>query len=146
MPIDACKYTFSELAEKVLPAYMEKMRTALANPMPSKSFCTTGMGIKGVLTKLGRTEDFSGCYALLREGKPFYVGISRTLVQRLRQHLTGSSHFDASLAYQMATAKTGHNMKRGEAMMDQEVRRAFEEAKDLLRTCGIAFVADQQSP
>ena len=89
---------------------------------------------------LGRTEDFSGCYVLLRDGHPFYVGISRTLVQRLRQHLTGTSHFDASLAYRMATSETGHTMKRAEAMTDQTFRRAFDEAKSLLRSCGVAFV------
>jgi hypothetical protein len=140
MSIDACKYTFPELAANVLPAYMEKMRTALRNPMQSSSFCTAGMGTKGVLSKLGRKEDFSGCYVLLREDKPFYVGISRTVVQRLRQHLTGTTHFDATLAYRMATSKTGHEMKRAEAMMDQNFRRAFEEARGLLRTCSVAFV------
>ena len=31
-------------------------------------------------------------------------------------------------------------MKRAEAMMDQTFRWAFDEAKSLLRSCGVAFV------
>jgi hypothetical protein len=77
---------------------------------------------------------------LVREGKAFYVGISRTVVQRLRQHVRGKTHNDASLAYQMATEKTGHKMKRADAMQDAAFRAAFDEAKALLRGCSVAFV------
>src|SRR5579871_2309797 len=111
MPIDACTSTFAEMAAVVLPGDMVKLRTALAAPVPMSSFCKQGFGVKSILSGLLRSSDFSGCYVLLREGKPFYVGISRTVVQRLRQHVTGKTHFDASLAYLMATDKTGHEMK-----------------------------------
>ena len=70
---------------------------------------------------------------LIREGKPFYVGISGTLIQRLRQHVTGKTHFDASLAYLMATDKTGHTMKRADAMKDAAFMQAFNEAQALLQ-------------
>src|SRR5438046_2019519 len=114
MPIDACISTFAEMAASILPSDMARLRAALGSPVPMSSFCKQGFGVKAILSRLGRNTDFSGCYVLLREGKPFYVGISRTVVQRLRQHVTGKTHFDASLAYLMATDKTGHKMKRAD--------------------------------
>jgi GIY-YIG catalytic domain len=135
MPIDACTSSFAEMATVVLPADMARLRTALAAPLAMSSFCVPGVGVKTILSRLRRSGDFSGCYVLLREGKPFYVGISRTVVQRLRQHVTGNTHFDASLAYLMATAKTGHDMKRSDAMQDAGSRIAFEKAG---RCCAIA--------
>jgi len=96
--------------------------------------------VKAILSGLRRSADFSGCYVLLREGEPFYVGISRTAVQRLRQHVTGNTHFDASLAYLMATGKTGHEMNRADAMQDPSFRTAFGEAQALLRDCSVAFI------
>jgi hypothetical protein len=32
-------------------------------------------GVKFILSELRLKSDFSGCYVLLREPKPFYVGI-----------------------------------------------------------------------
>jgi hypothetical protein len=140
MPIDACNSTFEEMAVTVLPRDMAELRSALMKPHPMASFCKPGNGVKSILSQLGRREDFSGCYVLIQEGKPFYVGISRTVIQGLRQHVMGTTHFDASLAYRMATDKTGHEMKRAEAMRDTAFRTAFAEAQGLLRGCSVAFV------
>jgi hypothetical protein len=128
------------MATTVLPEDMARLRIALAAPLPMSSFCEIGLGVKSILSRLQKRSDFSGCYVLLREGKAFYVGISRTVVQRLRQHVTGRTHFDASLAYQMAREKTGHEMKRADAMQDPTFRLAFDEAKSLLRGCSVAFI------
>lgn len=99
MPIDAFTSTFADMAAVILPGNMARLRAALDAPVSMSSFCKRGFGIKSILSGLRRSSDFSGCYVLLREGEPFYVGISRTVVQRLRQHVTGKTHFDASLAY-----------------------------------------------
>ena len=128
------------MAAIILPGDMARLRAALAAPVPMSSFCKQGFGVKSILSGLRRSSDFSGCYVLLREEKPFYVGISRTVVQRLRQHVTGNTHFDASLAYLMATDKTGHKMKRSDAMQDPAFRTAFDQAKSLLRDCSVAFI------
>jgi len=140
VPIDACTNTFAEMAVTILPGDMARLRAALAAPVPMSSFCKQGFGVRSILAGLRRSSDFSGCYVLLLEQKPFYVGISRTVVQRLRQHVTGNTHFDASLAYLMATDKTGHKMKRSDAMRDATFRTAFDEAKALLRDCSVAFI------
>jgi hypothetical protein len=34
--------------------------------------------------------------------RPFYVGISNKVIERIRQHLRGRSHFEATLAYRIA--------------------------------------------
>jgi predicted GIY-YIG superfamily endonuclease len=128
------------MAAIILPDDMARLRAALATPLPMFSFCKQGFGVRSILSGLRRSGDFSGCYVLLREGKPFYVGISRAVVQRLRQHVTGNTHFDASLAYLMATEKTGHKMKRADAMQDAALRTAFDQAKALLRDCSVAFI------
>lgn len=140
MAIDGCASTFGEMAGIVLPEYMVRLRTGLAAPRLLSSFCERGLGVKSILSRLQKQCDFSGCYVLLEDGKPFYVGISRTVVQRLRQHLTGRTHYDASLAYQMASEKTGHRMNRAVAMQDAAFRSAFEEAKVQLRGCSVAFI------
>jgi hypothetical protein len=140
MPIDACNSTFEEMAATVLPRDMAELRRALAQPHSLSAFCQLRIGVRSILSQLRRRQDFSGCYVLVRDGTPFYVGISRTVVQRLRQHVTGTTHFDASLAYRMATDKTGHEMKRAEAMKDAAFRTAFAEAQALLRDCSVAFV------
>jgi hypothetical protein len=140
MPIDACNSTFAEIAPIILPSDMARLRAALAAPTPMSSFCKQGFGVKSILSELRRSSDFSGCYVLLRGEKPFYVGISRTVVQRLRQHVTGNTHFDASLAYRMATDATGHEMNRSDAMQDPAFRTAFDQAKALLQDCSVAFI------
>ena len=140
MPIDECTSTFAELAATVLPSYMAAMRTALDHPHRLTDFCTPGVGVKSILRNLGRSLDFSGCYVLVHDGKPFYVGISRSVIGRLRQHGTGTTHFDASLAYRMANEKVSHDTTRAAAMQDPSFRAAFNEAQTLLRGCTVAFV------
>lgn len=134
------------MATTVLPRYMATLASALTRPHTLASFCKPGIGVRTILADFGRPHDFSGCYVLVRDGKPFYVGISRTVVARLRQHVTGTTHFDASLAYRMATDKTGHVMKRAEAMKDPAFRTAFAEAQALLRGCDVAFVEIENPP
>jgi len=140
VPIDTCTHTFAELATNVLPKYMDSIRVAMQSPRPFAEFCAQGVGVKTIINRLGRRDDFSGCYVLLLEAKPFYVGISRGVVARLRQHGTGTTHFDASLVYRMASEKVAHDMTRGAAMKDPEFRQAFDETKRLLAKCSVAFI------
>lgn len=140
MPIDNCTSSFSELATSVLPQYMEKLRGELQRPHPLATFCISGVGVSGILKTLERERDFSGCYVLMHDGKPFYVGISRGVIARLRQHGTGKTHFDASLAYRMANEKMAHTMTRSNAMKDPTFRTAFDDAQELLRGCTVAFI------
>jgi len=140
VPIDGCPYRFVELATTVLPSYMAKMQHALASPQPLSEFCTAGVGPRTILNRLKRLKDFSGCYVLAREGKPFYVGISRCVISRLRQHSMGTTEFNATLAYSMAKQKVRHKQSRREAMQNLAFLAAFKEAQVLLRGCSVAFI------
>src|SRR4051812_22016234 len=111
---------------------MATMKQAMTRPLPLETFATTGP--TGCLKCLGVSKDYSGCYVLLDADQPMYVGISRSIVSRLRQHVKGKSHFDASLAYRIATHRTGHSMRRSDAMDDDKFRVEFEEAKKYLRS------------
>tara|TARA_R110001592_G_scaffold243783_1_gene504848 strand:+ start:90630 stop:91238 length:609 start_codon:yes stop_codon:yes gene_type:complete len=46
--------------------------------------------------------DFKGLYVFkTQENNPFYVGISRGVINRVNQHIKGNSHRTASLAYKI---------------------------------------------
>jgi predicted GIY-YIG superfamily endonuclease len=124
---------------------MGDLRTDMETRRPLADFCASGAGVKTIAAKLGKRKDFSGCYVLLRDRKPFYVGISRGVIGRLRQHGTGKTHFDASLAYRMACEKVPHKVTRSAAMADPVFRNAFDEAKELLMGSSVAFVEVQNA-
>lgn len=62
---------------------------------------------------------------------PRYVGISGTIIRRLKQHGWGKQHNEATLAYLMAAAKTQYNGKRAhlsysEIRQQQDVIRQYK--------------------
>jgi len=138
--IDTCPSTFKELATVILPSDMVRLRVALTKSYSLREFSTSGVGVKTILRKIGRTSDFSGCYVLTRDDKPFYVGISRSVVGRLRQHGMGRTHSDASLAYSMARVKAPHELTRSEAMENPAFRKKFQEAQRLLHGSSVAII------
>lgn len=140
MPIDNCQYTFADLASQVLPNYMAKLQAAMAKPNQLSQFAQAGVAEKTLIKQLGLSSDFSGCYVLIEQGRPFYVGISRGVIKRLRQHVTDKTHFGASLAYRMASQTVGHKLTRDEAMKDPTVVLAFAQAQQRLIAADVAFI------
>lgn len=140
MPIDNCTHTFDELATTVLPAHYARLQAAMEKPMPAENFVGYKSASKAALAVVDRTTDFPGCYVFIDEGKPVYVGISRGLVKRLVQHLNFESHYSASLVYRMATEEYPHEMKRDQAMKDDQFRNVFLSAQERLRKMTVAFV------
>lgn len=138
--IDNCPGSFRELTARVLPGYMVRLRAAMKKPRSLTEFCVPGDGVKTILRRLGRTSDFSGSYVLTQDGKAFYVGISRGVIGRLRQHGTGKTHFDASLAYRMACEKVPHKMTRSAAMKNRKFKKEFQDAQRLLHGSSVAFI------
>lgn len=48
-------------------------------------------------------KEIKGVYVLVNEtNKPYYVGISQTIIRRLKQHVFGKSHNHATLTYLIA--------------------------------------------
>ena len=70
--------------------------------------------------KSKRPNDFSGIYVFYNNDEPVYVGISGTIIRRLKYHLFGKKDNESSFVYLLAKEKykndTGkkHNGKRKE--------------------------------
>lgn len=143
MPIDGCRYTFAQLANDVLPGYMAELLRRMAQPTPMSAFAIEGVGVAALLAQFDLNNDFTGCYVLIDGTDPIYVGISRTVLQRLRQHVRGTTHFDASLAYRIAAANQPHGMTRHAAMSDGEFRQHFAAAQMYIRGLNVAFIEIQ---
>jgi hypothetical protein len=140
MHIDQCPHSFTQLSSTVLPAYMKQLRSAMEKPLPASLFTVPGNGPVSIARWLARKSDFSGCYVLIENSKPIYVGISRSILARLRQHFTGKTHFDASLAYAIAQRRRPTKGKRSEVMNTPEFKKAFASAQSNLCSVQISFV------
>ena len=140
MPIDECKHTFLELTATVLPAHMRRLREALGRPVQASVFAQTKQGPSAIAKQLQLPSDFAGCYIFMENARPIYAGISRKVLSRIRQHLCGKTHFDASLAYRMAKREMSTRLKRGEAMQDPAFKKVFDERQVHLRGLYVAFI------
>lgn len=144
MSIHDCPHTFEELARVVLPAHMTRMRLALRATEPMSAFSEKGVGARSLLVAKQLEKDFSGCYVLVEGSKPIYVGISRGVIGRLRQHVYGKTHFDASLAFRIAMerhpVKTIAKRTRSEAMRDPLFGTSFSEALAYIKTLHVAYI------
>src|SRR5947207_11376416 len=140
MPIDNCTHSFEELSATVLPAHFARLEAALQSPLPAATFVGFKSVTKEVLSRLSRTADFPGCYVFIDQSTPVYVGISRGVIKRLVQHLNYDSHYSASLVYRMATGEYPHEMKRDQAMKDEQFRAAFFAVQNRLREMTVAFI------
>ncbi len=87
-------------------------------------------------------EDFKGLYVFIHNDKPFYVGISKRVINRIIQHVRGNSHNKATLAYKMGLIhfkeRKGYeyNGKRKDFDFENEV----EPIKEFLMKQKIAFI------
>lgn len=140
MPIDNCQHDFQALTSVVLPEYLRQLREAMRAPHQACVFSRPGVGPISIARTLGLQSDFSGCYVLLERQNPIYVGISRRVLNRLRQHVTGKDHFDASLAYRIAQQRRPTPGQRREAMQNALFREEFNRVQSYLRGLDAAFV------
>jgi len=145
MPVDNCPHSFVALAGTILPAYMAQLRIAMKTPHKAAEFAQLGVGPVAIAKTVGRPADFSGCYVMLEDSKPVYVGISRSVLSRLRQHVTGKSHFDASLVYAVAQRTLPTKGHRSKVMEHPSFQAAFSEAQKYLRGLDVAFIEIQNS-
>lgn len=119
---------------------MSALKLAVASPHAASLFSAPGNGPKSIAKLIAREGDFSGCYVLLDRTTPIYVGISRSVLARLRQHFLGKTHVDASLAYAMAQRHTPTRGQRSHAMAQPAFQQAFAAAQAYLRQLSVAFV------
>jgi predicted GIY-YIG superfamily endonuclease len=132
--------SFTDVATDVLPRYFAELQRRMATPMALSDFAVSGTGVRRLLARAGRPADVAGLYVILEGERPIYVGISRRVFQRLREHVRGRTQFDGSLPYRIAAARQPHTQSRGAAMKDPAFRAAFDEAKRYLATLHAAVL------
>jgi predicted GIY-YIG superfamily endonuclease len=115
----------------------------MAASIPMADFAQDGVGVRTLLQRFQREDDFSGCYVLMEGERPIYVGISQGVLQRIRQHVRGMTHFDASLAFRIAASRRPHQFTRSAAMADVEFQGYFRQSQQYLRSLHVAFIEIQ---
>jgi predicted GIY-YIG superfamily endonuclease len=120
---------------------MKRLKAALEDPKSMSIFAEDRVGPLALARRWGIKADFSGCYVLIDGERPLYVGISRKVLNRLRQHVRGRTHFDASLAYRIALHRQPTAGKRTAVMQNPTFRKAFQGAKVYLSTLAVSFVS-----
>lgn len=138
--IDNCHYSFLKLSNKIFPIYLKKLKSMIAKPKSMDIFAQKGIGVKRLLANLNLKRDFTGCYVLLNNKRPIYIGISRKVINRLLQHVKGNTHFDASLAYRMSFNKFPHRLNRETAMKKDDFSKEFKKNKKRIAKCEVAYL------
>jgi hypothetical protein len=119
---------------------MRQLQLAMEKPLPASLFTIPDNGPVSIARSLVRKSDFSGCYVLIENSRPIYVGISRGVLGRIRQHFTGKTHFNASLAYAIAQRQRPTKGMRSHVMNAPEFKEAFASAQSKLRSMQVSFV------
>lgn len=144
-PIDNCKTSFQELATNILPSHFARLKENMKSPFPASWIREKNVGKATLLQRIGRKNDFSGCYVFIEQGTPLYVGISRSVINRLFQHLTSNNHFSGSLSYYLAKRQRDPGSTRQQNMSDLEFSSLFKASQGRLEQCYIAVVEIENS-
>jgi hypothetical protein len=123
-----------------LPQHFSRLEEAMRTPLAAENLVGFKTVTRVALERAGKSRDFAGCYVFLDGGKAVYVGISRGVIKRLIQHLNYDSHYSASLVYRMACEEYPHEMKRDQAMKDDQFKKAFLSVKIRLHKMAVAFI------
>lgn len=82
------------------------------------------------------TNDFSGMYVFYHDGIPFYVGISRKVLNRLNQHLKGKSHFSATLAHKLCRKLFPNEVNTRKDFHESNIKE-ISRVQDFLLKCSL---------
>ena len=140
MPIDQYNDSFEHLVGTELPQHMATLEQAMKKKILMSKFAIYGEGVAALTKQFDLTADFPGCYVLSENENPIYVGISKNVLQRLRQHVRGTTHFNASLAYRIAAQNMPHDNTRAQAMQSNAFKAEFDRAKLYINNLNVAFV------
>ena len=144
MAIDNCSHSFLTIAHDILPARMIEMYDSISNPLPMGQFLAKGDGVKRLLSRYGLNQDFPGCYVLIEDGKPLYVGISRQVFRRLLLHCRGETHYKATLAYTIVAKQMTLKQTRAAHMNDITFFRVLRTGKAANSEVQFCFRSNQR--
>lgn len=123
-----------------LAAHMHRLEQCMEALTPMAVFGTEAGGIMTVIRSIGRDADFAGCYALMDQDRPIYVGTSWAVCRCLRMHVRSSRRYTPSLAHRMAATATPHDPVVECVEETREFSRQFERARAYLLGIHVAFI------
>ncbi|GIO35736.1 hypothetical protein J41TS12_05970 [Paenibacillus antibioticophila] len=99
MSINNTTYTFDQIVDEVAPIKYNELQQSQAYSV--SHFGVKNQGEKFLIKELGLPfqSDFKGLYVFYEDDKPIYVGISKNVLKRLRQHVKCEKQNESSLAY-----------------------------------------------
>ena len=103
------KNRFERIVNENLPKHLKIYEVLAENPMHTDMFYQPGVGLKTILKKLGRIDDFKGIYIFLENGQPVFTDESSNVLHRILQQFKGSSKYQRKLAHTMTNIKSTHN-------------------------------------
>lgn len=74
-------------------------------------------------------NEISGLYIFYEANKAVYIGISKTIIRRIKQHMRGKSHYESSLAYLIFKEKRGFKGPR----LNDEYKKHRENIQSMMR-------------
>jgi hypothetical protein len=71
-----------------------------------EEYCYTkifdGTALLNCKNNSNKENEISGLYVFIKDSKPIYIGISKTIIRRIRQHMYGENHNESTLAFLIA--------------------------------------------
>ena len=131
------------MASRSFDDVVGKMREYLDGLKDCEPFCIDGGD--NLRREGAALPEIKGVYCFYENGEPLYVGRSRNIRNRVRQHrIQSSGHNAAQFAFNLAKKKFGldraGNMKRRELENDSEFADLFADAKERVRKMSVRFV------
>ena len=127
MPLHDCPFTFEQLALDVLPDLFRQLSASSAEGVPMKQ----------ALAQPTSVPANPGCYVVMFDGRPQYVGIAKNLRSRVRQHLTAGPS-GANLAVRIAAKSLNLTITRVKSHPD--FPESFVKAQSKLHDALTAWV------
>ena len=147
-PIHGHTASFAGLASRCLPELQRMLARQIANPLPLCLFTAAKTGpatlsahsrirthlevvneahaaakehtakLRLETGKRANPHEFAGVYVFVSRGRPFYVGITRTIYRRVQAHVRNRNHNAASLLFNMVREDAQHKGLREELDFD----------------------------
>ncbi|XDD52534.1 GIY-YIG nuclease family protein (plasmid) [Leptospira sp. WS92.C1] len=137
---------YEHISQIILPQYFLEFSKRILNPIPMENFYKKGVGESFIFKtiknhyKLNSKIDFSGCYVFIEGETNQYVGISKKIPTRIRQHLKGVTHYHSSLAYLMAKNNLDLGLRRDVSMENKNFIAEFRKAQKKISTWGLSVI------
>lgn len=123
-----CELSFEELANHVLPELFKVLMARVAGAETLSSH---------EAERLGRLPKSRACYVFFEGERPLYVGISRNLRERVKQHLS-VYRSQANLCARFAASELGLSV--GQAVKSDQFEEQFRLARLRLLKCKLSWI------